>query len=95
MAHLPADIAGMSLSGELSSCFGVIVRCRRDPASARGASAPSSHVRGFTILPRLLVSCRSGGVLGSSSSPEGRFICICASSRVLSAMQSTTPATSL
>ena len=76
--HLPAEIAGLSLSGELSSCFGVVVRCRRDPASARGASAPSSHVRGFTILPRLLVSCRSGGVLGSSSSPEGRFICICA-----------------
>ena len=76
-AYLPMD-TGLSSSGELwGSDLIVVVRCRRDPARAKGASTLSSQVRGLTILPRLLVSWGSVGLAGSSSSPRERLRSIC------------------
>ena len=75
-ACLPGGIGGLSPSGEpWGSLLGVVVRCRRDPASAMGGSALSSHVRGLTTRPRLLVSWPSpeGLGLGTSTSPMERL----------------------
>ena len=75
-ACLPGGIGGLSPSGEpWGSLLGVVVRCRRDPASAMGGSALSPHVRGLTTRPRLLVSWPSpeGLGLGTSTSPMERL----------------------